>query len=121
MRICECCGKFPMMDGFYLDGEYLCSDECLEKTYTPKEIEAMDMGGDDSECYWTEWEDEGIDDGDVTCSCCEEFISEGYYLPWGCGAYATTKAEPIFVCDSGCLRKLTLGKYNNMKVHFEAN
>ena len=51
MRICNCCGKFPMMDGFYLDGEYLCSDECLEKTYTKKEIEAMDIGGDDSECY----------------------------------------------------------------------
>ena len=56
-RKCDCCGK-GMDDGYYLDGEYICSDECFDKTYTSEERTAMDVGGDDSDCYWTEWNDE---------------------------------------------------------------
>ena len=55
IRRCEKCGKI-MFDGFYLDGEYICSDKCLNECYTKQEQKDMDIGGDNSECYWTEWE-----------------------------------------------------------------
>lgn len=58
-RRCSHCGK-PMKSGFYLDGEYACSEDCVKALYG---------GGDDAwdkyladyddgngECYYTEWE-----------------------------------------------------------------
>lgn len=65
MRTCNCCGKEPLYEGFVIGGgeEYYCSDECLNKEYTPEEIEELELGEDDSESYWTEWtEDDDEED-----------------------------------------------------------
>ena len=55
-RQCTCCKK-GMNDGYVMDGgeAYFCSDECLEKNHSRIDIENMNLGGDDSDNYWTEW------------------------------------------------------------------
>lgn len=53
-RKCDCCGD-GMDEGYYLDGEYACSEECLDKKYTKEEQAEMEIGADHSECYWTDW------------------------------------------------------------------
>jgi hypothetical protein len=60
-RHCDNCGK-GMNEGYYCCGNHACSEECLasisleENETWAEHYEAM--GGDDGECYWTEWEDE---------------------------------------------------------------
>lgn len=55
-RKCDKCGK-GMNDGFVSNGtEYYCSNECLCTEYTKQEwIEIASH--EDSDSYWTEWED----------------------------------------------------------------
>ena len=65
IRRCDHCGK-PMKEGYYLGGEFACSDECCLALYNGdrKQMEedlshAEEDGGD---CYWTEWESIYFDD-----------------------------------------------------------
>jgi hypothetical protein len=58
-RLCTCCGN-GMNEGYFVDHEYFCTDDCLHTEYPPKiwaklykESEAN--GGND--CYWTQWDD----------------------------------------------------------------
>jgi hypothetical protein len=62
-RQCDACGS-GMNEGYIINGgeEYFCSDECLHTEYTQEEYEEM-HGDDDTETYWTEWED---DDTEIT-------------------------------------------------------
>ena len=59
IRRCDHCGK-PMKEGYYLGGEYACSDECAlalyhgDKAQMDEDLSHADE--DDGECYWTEWE-----------------------------------------------------------------
>lgn len=57
-RQCTQCGS-GMNDGYVIGGggEYYCTDECLHKNVTPEEWEEL-TEDEDSDCYWTEWEDE---------------------------------------------------------------
>jgi hypothetical protein len=59
VRMCDHCGK-PMKEGYYLGGEYACSDECCLALYKgDKEQMDEDLSHaeeNDAECYWTEWE-----------------------------------------------------------------
>lgn len=60
-RKCSICGK-PVSEGWYCCDEYYCSEECLNKSFEGTgetwEEHYESMGGDeDSDCYWTEWED----------------------------------------------------------------
>lgn len=59
VRLCSHCGNL-MLSGYYMDGEYACSDECCLALYNGDE-EAMreDLSHafeDEWECYYTEWE-----------------------------------------------------------------
>ncbi|WP_289764512.1 hypothetical protein [uncultured Duncaniella sp.] len=59
IRRCNNCGK-PMKEGYYLGGEYACSDECALALYhgdkAQMEEDLSHAEEDDGECYWTEWE-----------------------------------------------------------------
>nr|DAE30235.1 MAG TPA: protein of unknown function (DUF3330) [virus sp. ct5rm7] len=59
VRRCDHCGK-PMKEGYYLGGEYACSDECALALYhgdqAQMEEDLSHAEEEDSECYWTEWE-----------------------------------------------------------------
>lgn len=65
IRRCEHCGK-PMKEGYYLGGEFACSDECCLALYNgdKKQMEEDLSHADeaDGECYWTEWESIYFDD-----------------------------------------------------------
>lgn len=58
VRICSHCGKF-MDEGYYLDGEYACSDECAIAVYDGDEKQFRDdvshAEEDGCETYWTDW------------------------------------------------------------------
>ena len=56
-RQCYCCGD-GMNVGYVINGgeEYYCSDECLKTVHYAYEIEEMEIGADDSDSYWTEWD-----------------------------------------------------------------
>ena len=53
------CG-FPMIEGFYLAGEFACCEECCLKAYDgdKKQMEEDLSHAEeiDGECYWTEWD-----------------------------------------------------------------
>lgn len=61
-RQCSCC-EDGMNVGYVIDGggEYYCSDECLNTKHTADEIKEMELGADDSESYWTEWNDSDME------------------------------------------------------------
>lgn len=62
LRVCSYCGR-TMKEGYYLGGEYACSDECRNELYrkdgmTDEECEAAylkDYEYSPDECYYTEW------------------------------------------------------------------
>lgn len=58
-RICSHCGKV-MLEGYYLAGEYACSDECAIALYNGDkqafEADIANADDDDAEVYWTEWD-----------------------------------------------------------------
>ena len=61
-RSCNCCGK-GMNEGYFANGEYFCSDDCLHTEYSPVEWQNLSSDGveeeeGNDEYYWTEWEDE---------------------------------------------------------------
>lgn len=59
VRRCDHCGK-PMKEGYYLGGEFACSDECAlalyhgDKAQMAEDLSHADEA--DGECYWTEWD-----------------------------------------------------------------
>lgn len=59
VRRCDHCGK-PMKEGYYLGGEFACSDECAlalyhgDKAQMDEDLSHADEA--DGECYWTEWD-----------------------------------------------------------------
>lgn len=59
IRRCDHCGK-PMSRGYYLGGEYACSDECFLALYdgdkAQMEEDLSHAEENDAECYYTEWE-----------------------------------------------------------------
>jgi len=58
VRVCTKCGE-PMVVGVYADGNYFCSDECLDKGLgIDKYLELSDDedGEIETEYYYTEWE-----------------------------------------------------------------
>lgn len=59
VRRCDHCGK-PMKEGYYLGGQYACSDECALALYhgdqAQMEEDLSHAEEEDGECYWTEWE-----------------------------------------------------------------
>lgn len=59
IRRCVQCGK-PMKEGYYLGGEYACSDDCALELYNGDEQQMQHdlrhADEDDGECYWTAWE-----------------------------------------------------------------
>lgn len=63
IRFCEQCG-FPMVEGYYLGGEYACCEQCCVKAYgydtDQMQKDLSHSNEPDSEYYWTEWPD-------VTC------------------------------------------------------
>lgn len=56
-RKCDCCGD-GMDEGYVIGDEYYCGDDCLDKTYVLGERNSFGIGEEDSENYWTRWEDE---------------------------------------------------------------
>ena len=59
VRLCDNCG-IPMIKGYYLGGEFACSDECTLILYNGDEEQMnQDLSHakeEDGECYWTEWD-----------------------------------------------------------------
>lgn len=59
IRRCDHCGR-AMREGYYLGGEYACSDECALALYhgdkAQMEEDLSHAEEEDGECYWTEWE-----------------------------------------------------------------
>lgn len=59
VRRCDHCGR-PMKEGYYLDGEYACSDSCCLALYHgDAELMKANLSKadtDEGECYYTEWE-----------------------------------------------------------------
>lgn len=59
IRRCDNCGK-PMKEGYYLGGEFACSDECCLALYNgdkaQMEEDLSHADEDWCETYWTEWE-----------------------------------------------------------------
>lgn len=59
VRRCDHCGK-PMKEGYYLGGEFACSDGCAlalyhgDKAQMDEDLRHADE--EDGECYWTEWD-----------------------------------------------------------------
>ena len=55
----DSCGC-PMKEGYYLAGEYACSDECALNLYhgdkATMEEDLSHADEDDGECYHTEWD-----------------------------------------------------------------
>jgi hypothetical protein len=66
-----------MTEGFVIDGgaSYYCSSECMSKDFTADEVDALDLGGDDSESYWTQWDDEDEDEPCHQCGHAQECIN----------------------------------------------
>lgn len=64
IRVCSECGSF-MIEGYYLDGEYACSEECAIKNYMEsftcseeeaKKIMDSDLEVAEDDVYYTAWE-----------------------------------------------------------------
>ena len=51
--ICKVCGK-PMIEGYIMQGNHYCSDDCLLTDYTEEEAKAL-CREDNDECYYTVW------------------------------------------------------------------
>lgn len=59
IRRCDHCGR-PMMKGYYLAGEFACSEECCLALYhgdaSAMEEDLSHADDDNADCYYTEWE-----------------------------------------------------------------
>lgn len=80
-RQCTCCDK-PMNEGYLIAGgdAYYCSEECLQKKNTAEEIAELKIGEDDSESYWTDWEDKTDLRFKVTHGKVEELAENSEYI-----------------------------------------
>lgn len=75
IRRCKICGK-PMLEGYFCNDQFYCSDECLHKDWTIDDINEMmyqlkegerlsDLSDAEKDyrfytqdvCYYTEWDD----------------------------------------------------------------
>lgn len=60
LRVCDVCGKL-YHEGYYLDGDYACDDECAIELYKGDEFvfrtDLEHADEDDGNVYWTAWED----------------------------------------------------------------
>lgn len=67
-RHCSCCSK-PFNEGYCIGGgsSYYCSERCLNKSFTKSEIEDLNIGADDSDSYWTDWQSV-VDDQEIDLS-----------------------------------------------------
>lgn len=59
LRVCSHCGKF-MFEGYLLDYQYACSDECAIALYGGyekrlREDIRMSVEEDEGDYFWTEW------------------------------------------------------------------
>jgi hypothetical protein len=56
-RQCTCCKK-GMNEGYVISyiERYYCTEKCLRKENSDDDIKNMDMGADDSDNYWTQWD-----------------------------------------------------------------
>lgn len=56
-RKCDQCNKV-FNEGYCIAGgeSYYCSEECLHKAMSEEEIKDLEIGEDDSDSYYTEWE-----------------------------------------------------------------
>lgn len=74
-KICDCCGEY-MTKGYVLDGgeQYFCSDECLFHEHGNNAHNDLNIGEDDSDSYWTEW-DLKVDDKETTLN---EFLENSF-------------------------------------------
>ncbi len=64
LRTCDCCGT-PMIGGYYLGGEFACSERCAidmyeggEKKFREDLSHAEEEG---CETYWTQWDEVFLD------------------------------------------------------------
>lgn len=60
VHVCHHCGK-PMTEGYYLDGDYACSDECAIALYdgdADRLWPDLDKEGNEEypRCYWCQWD-----------------------------------------------------------------
>lgn len=78
MRTCTECNA-EMAKGYCINGgmEYYCTVECLAKNYTPDELIDLEVGEDDSDSYWTEWEVEVGQEEEITLNIDEALDEEG--------------------------------------------
>lgn len=59
-RVCDHCGKI-MREGWYLNGEYACSEGCAIHLYGgdeeqfKKDLDDEESESSSTECYWTRW------------------------------------------------------------------
>lgn len=60
VRKCKICGQ-EMNEGYFIDlginGEYYCSEDCLNQDYSKEEWETI-YDNPNVDCYWTTWGDE---------------------------------------------------------------
>lgn len=59
VRVCDNCGR-PMIEGYYLGGEFACCEECCLALYggdkAQMEEDLSHAEEDDCETYWTSWD-----------------------------------------------------------------
>lgn len=51
---CKTCSK-DMIEGWVVDGDTYCSEECRRKDYSDEEYEDKYDSDDSDEAYWTQW------------------------------------------------------------------
>lgn len=56
-RTCTNCG-ISMSQGYRCCDESYCSKECLDKSFVGSGTAWEEHHEEDSDCYWTQWEDE---------------------------------------------------------------
>lgn len=62
VKKCTCCGQY-MAEGYVINGgeEYFCSQQCIDLTHPKAYIESLEIGEDNSDSYWTTWEEIEVD------------------------------------------------------------
>ncbi len=70
IKICSCCGEY-MANGYVVNEDYYCSDECFDSVYGAEERESIQPN--DPDVYYTEWQDIPTDYNGKTL---QQFIAE---------------------------------------------
>ena len=82
-RVCSKCGKI-MSEGYYDDGDYYCSDECLP--YSESEWDKYCEDYEDA-CFYTDWEPSEQDKNQLSAlqdliECLYDYDANGLYSEW---------------------------------------